>query len=255
MHMRIARLRPFITVAFALFCIDSPANAQLGGLIRKARDKAQEATRSPEKPKEAVKAPGSRSQGPEFDGHTLEITDERVDQILKGLAAEKSARENKTPAGRKAWKEHEDQAFAARQKDYDLKLASFKKDSAAWTAKDSTLNLCHSAVTRKYRDGHLRDPKRKIEDDNCGVHAGMPPQWTEPEPTPAPAEPPDPVSVGARASGLGGSQYAEMRERMKYLVSRDANLNLNGPEGGAYTAGELAAVKKRLVELKAARCC
>jgi hypothetical protein len=63
------------------------ASAQIGGLMRKARDKAIE--QQVEKRTNTVTAPNASTAGgaPKYDDVTLELTSDRVAQVLRGLAA------------------------------------------------------------------------------------------------------------------------------------------------------------------------
>lgn len=239
--MRTSRLLPFIAAAIALTSAYSPAEAQLGGLMRKAKEKAQD----------AMKGPAPRKPAPAFDNHVLEITDERIDQLIKGLVAEKSTSETKSAQGRRQWKEREDQAYAQRKQNYDVKMASFNKEQDAWNAKVTPINKCRDAVDRKYAS-NPRDAKKKSEYDKCGEPPIGPARPDVPEPLPAATEPGDPVEAGVRASGLTSDQYSVMKERVAYLVSIDADFrNAKQSSGYGFTDGEAAAALKRLEELKA----
>jgi hypothetical protein len=78
------RFRPVAAVALlALTAV--PANAQLGGLMKKVKEKAVQA--AAEKAGLDTKAPGSDGAAPTFDDVTVELTAARVESLLKGLQA------------------------------------------------------------------------------------------------------------------------------------------------------------------------
>lgn len=233
-------LRTALIVATLAAVSTSPAHAQLGGLMRKAKDKAAEMAQGPAK----------RTPAPTYDNRVLEITDARVDQLLKGLAAEQSTANASSGKGRAEWKQREDAAFAERKKAYEAQTASYQKDMAAWNTKVAPINKCRDAVDKKYAS-NPRDARKQKEYDACGEPPIGPAKPDIPEPTPAASEPGDPTEDGARGAGFTGEQYSVMKERVAYLLSIDADFkNAKTQSGYGFSDAEAAAVKKRLDELK-----
>lgn len=73
-----------LTAALMLTLVAAPAEAQLGGLLRKAKEKAVEA--AAEKAGLDTKASGKETP-PTYDDVTVELTAPRVESLLKGLQA------------------------------------------------------------------------------------------------------------------------------------------------------------------------
>ena len=119
-----------VVLALALVA-PSTSDAQIGGLIKKKvgsalGDKADKA------------APGSQraeaaDQAPTFDDRVLEITAQRVDQLLKGLAAERSTKarlaQDQTAAKKRL--EAERSAWQVKQKEYERQMAVYEPKARA----------------------------------------------------------------------------------------------------------------------------
>lgn len=235
-----------LLLAGAIAATASPADAQLGGLMNRAKAKAKEMTNGPAK----------RAPAPTFDDRTLEITDARVAQLIIGLETERSVMDANTPKGLAAWREREKKAYEERRKDYQMKTAGFQKDLAAWEAKAAPVNKCRDAVDRKYAS-NPRDARKEKEYDACGDPGVGPARPDIPEPAP-PAESPDeqdPVAAGAKAASMTDDQYSVMRERVAYLLSIKADFaNAKGATGYGFADSEAEAVRKRLPDLEKHRC-
>ena len=99
-HRAPSQARPAIViaavVAIATAIIPATASAQLGGLVKKARDKALEQ----QVEKQVEKHTGSPSSTrvdapPTFDEVTLELTADRVDSVIRGLTAGRAVLDGK----------------------------------------------------------------------------------------------------------------------------------------------------------------
>ena len=95
------------------------ASAQLGGLVKKARDKAVE--QQVEKRTNAVASnPGAP---PKFDDVTLELTNERLDQIVRGLTAGRAVLDGTNGSPSRA-------SLVARRDEAANKSAALSKDNS-----------------------------------------------------------------------------------------------------------------------------
>jgi hypothetical protein len=94
--------RAFVVAAFAVAAsIIAPVNAasaQLGGLVRKARDKVVENQVEKQVDRQVDKRTASMtpSAPPEYDAVTLELTAERLEGVVRGLTAGRAALEGRT---------------------------------------------------------------------------------------------------------------------------------------------------------------
>lgn len=239
-------LTPFIAAGVLLAVATTPADAQLGGLMKKAKAKATEMT----------KGPAKRAPAPAFDDRVLEITDARVSQLITGLESERSVMDASTPRGLAAWKEREKKAYEGRKQDYQARTASFQKDLAAWEAKAAPINKCRDAVDRKYQS-NPRDARKQKEYHACGDPGVGPARPDVPEPRP-PADSPDqqdPVAAGASAASMTVDQYSTMRERVAYLVSIGADFSkAKETTSFGFADSEAEAVRTRLPDLEKHRC-
>ena len=195
------RLTHLVIASAFLATFSTPASAQFGGLVNKAKAKAREAAQGPAK----------RAPAPEFDNHVLQITDDRVGQLIKGLETERSVMSANTPGGLAAWKQREKVAYEERKRDYAAKTAGFQKELAVWETKAGPVNKCRDAVDRKYAS-NPRDARKNKEYDACGDPGVGPARPDVPEPTPPPDSPDqqDPVAAGAGAAAMTNDQYSTM---------------------------------------------
>ena len=84
---------PVAVVAAVLLPLNT-ATAQLGGLVKKARDKAVE---SQVEKRVGATTSASADAAPKFDDTTVELTNERVAQMIRGLSAGRAILEARTP--------------------------------------------------------------------------------------------------------------------------------------------------------------
>src|SRR5687767_14315819 len=91
--------RHAITVALvaAIAVPSHAANAQLGGLVRKARDKVVENQVEKQVDKQVEKRASDPGAPPKFDEVTVELTSERVAQMIKGLTAGRAVLSGREP--------------------------------------------------------------------------------------------------------------------------------------------------------------
>lgn len=237
-------------MALALASLPGTADAQFG-IMDRAKRKVEEAA--------ARKVVGERAggeRGPAFNDRVLEITGERVDQLVRGLKAEVVVRDREAAAERAAAARQEAaKAFEARAaacaRKYEqegqqlaLRMTSLMYRAQAEAAggkgvKEATSDSL-SQVTRKMETVQARAQAE------CGASAaGGDAQFaaaTGPQGS-------DPIGTGARASGLGQEQYAILRERAcAWLHARDGRTGQY-----VYTAGERDVLKQRATELGALR--
>jgi hypothetical protein len=234
-----------LPVAALLLAVPVDARAQFG-LMNKAKAKAKEMTQGPAK----------RAPAPAFDNRVLEITDARVEQLLKGLETERSVMDANTPKGLAAWRAREKTAYEERKREYDVKTAGFSKELAAWEAKAAPINKCRDAVDRKYAS-NPRDARKTKEYDACGDPGVGPARPDVPEPQPPASSPneQDPIAAGANGAGMTADQYAILRERVAYLVSIKADFSkAKQTTSYGFADSEAEAVRKRLVDLEKHRC-
>ena len=84
-----------VAVAASIVVPVNAASAQLGGLVKKARDKVVE--NQVEKQVEKRTTSVTPTAPPKYDDVTLELTAERVDGVVRGLTAGRAALEGRTP--------------------------------------------------------------------------------------------------------------------------------------------------------------
>ena len=117
---------PVAVVAAILLPLNT-ATAQLGGLVKKARDKAIEQ----QVEKRVGTSNGSGSDAaPKFDETTVELTNERVGQIVRGLQAGRAVLDGRAPLieRREEASKKREQLSSANQKAYDAYLV--KRDES-----------------------------------------------------------------------------------------------------------------------------
>jgi hypothetical protein len=252
-----------------------PAHAQFGKLGNKIAKKAGVV---PAGPNEQVKT-GKVS----FDEHVLEITDDRVSQLLKGLEAEKvmAARvEKQDTEGIERRNRAKEEAHAKQREAYDRKRETWEKcaepeqQKAEAESEAQAKSLDNPAAMQKLQ-GRLKAAQakgdmaeiRRITDSvsKVGMQAASQAQNTSDEMTAAirtkcgepPAEPadaaePEPMLTfndirvaGIEASGLTDRQYAIMRERVHPFVVSKGKTN----SGMLYTDAEAQVLAARLGDL------
>ena len=143
-HLALAALACAITAA--------PAHAQ-GGLLRKVKQKAAEAAGQAAAGAAGVEAPGQASEGgqrgrrgggssftpsaPKFDDRVVEMTDARIDGMLKALATERTETERYVQQSAANQKRQE-----AEKKAYDAKYAEYEKKRLAYERKNQEVEMC-----------------------------------------------------------------------------------------------------------------
>ena len=110
-----------VAVAAAILLPLSTATAQLGGLVKKARDRAIE---SQVEKRVGAGTGSSADAAPKFDETTVELTSDRIAGILRGLQAGRTVLDTRTPLIQRrdeAYKKREP-LWNANQKAYDAYL-------------------------------------------------------------------------------------------------------------------------------------
>ena len=108
-------------IAGCMTLAPTAAEAQLGGFLKKKlEDKVADKVLGPES--------SSRAPAPKFDDQVLEITEARLDQLLKGVEAEGAAAESARRAEARAKQQGESRraSYEAEKKAYDTKMAEFQ---------------------------------------------------------------------------------------------------------------------------------
>ena len=118
------------------------ASAQIGGLVRKARDKAVEQQVEKRLPGSNASNPGAP---PKFDDVTVELTAERVTAIIRGLGAGRAVLDGANGApGRATLVARRDEAS---QKSADLSTANAKAFNAYTEKRDASQNCRNEAMS------------------------------------------------------------------------------------------------------------
>ena len=239
-------MRRDITALLALLAActlaPAPAQAQLGGLKRRLEQQMGKAVLGEE---------GGRA--PKFDDRVLEITDARLEQLLRGLKAEQAAVAKQEQAyaaenARAAEQEKKNEAYGKCAEPYTKELLRYT---------GMTMGLALAAKREQDRTGKVSGPMQdsvkavttrmqKVAADlaaKCG---------NEPSESSFDAmggEGSEPEAMGAKAAGLKEEQYAVLRERAAaFLLAR------GGRTGSyVYVAGERAALERRAGDLAAFR--
>ena len=233
-------LRAALLVGAALTLAPDAAHAQFGGLRKRLEDR--------------MLGQGAQAQrAPTFDDRVLEITDARLDQLLRGLKAE---------AALAAKQEQANAAASARDAEYERKSEAYGKCTDPYTKEllrytGMTMGLAFAAKREQEKSGKaggpMQDSLKAVTDRMVKVKDGMVAKCGE-----GPGESPfdamsgddaDPEAIGARAAGLKAEAYAVLRERAAaFVLARD------GRTGSyVYVAGERAALERRAGDLSAFR--
>jgi hypothetical protein len=217
-----------------------------------------------------------------FDADVLEITEARMGQLLRGLAAEsETIARMQSPDQERIRKQNEklEADYTKAREDYDRRSAAFERcaeperKQAEAEMKGVAAGAPDSAALRRVADrmmaarnqGNLAEVQRLADsvgrasmalasratataeggNDRIVKKCGPPP--VEPErPTPAPLLTAGDVrAAGLAASGFTDRQYAVMRERVLPFVASKGKSNA----GAVYTESEAAVLKAHLDEL------
>ena len=123
-----------LAAAMLVAGVAAPAHAQ-GGLLRKMKQKADQANRA--LGGEAAPERSGPRRAPTYDENVLEITDARLGQFLKGLAAERAA------AKEFATLESKNKSAAAAHK---AATAQYERDMLTFTTKRQNYDACRMDV-------------------------------------------------------------------------------------------------------------
>lgn len=239
-------MRRDTTMLLALLaaCALAPADAQaqFGGLKRKLEQQMGRAVLGEE---------GGRA--PKFDDRVLEITDARLEQLVRGLRAEavEVEREEKRMA-----------AEDAKAADYERRGEAYAKCADPYTKEllrytGMTMGLALAAKREQDRTGRaagqMQDSLKAVTTrmtkvaESMAAKCGPAPQ--EPSFADMGEETDDREARAARVAGLTRDQYVVLRERAAAFV-----LARGGRTGSyVYVAGERAALEGRASDLAAFR--
>lgn len=133
-------------VASLGFALPQPMSAQLGGLVRKAKDKVVE--QQVEKRTNTVVA-SSADAAPTFDDVTLELTSDRVTQMIRGLNAGRAVLDGANGSPSRA-------ALVARRDEAARKRATLSQENSkgfdAYTEKRDATRRCRNDATSASRN-------------------------------------------------------------------------------------------------------
>lgn len=251
-----------------------PAHAQFGKLGSKIAKKAGVV---PAGPNEQVKT-GKVS----FDEHVLEITDDRVSQLVKGLEAEKqmAARvERQDTEGIERRNQAKQDAYAKEREAYDRKDEAWRKcakpeqergekamEGHSSSFSDADMQKIEARMKAAQARGDMAEIRRLGDSiSKVGVQVASAAQNTTTEMTAAirtkcgepPVEPTGPAEpepmltfndirvAGIEASGMTDRQYAIMRERVHPFVVSKGKTN----SGMIYSDAEAQVLAARLGDL------
>jgi hypothetical protein len=270
-----------LLLAFAVVALTSPAQAQLGGL----KKRAEKAVANKVAPQANTAARGT----PTFDNAVVELTDARVAKMLIGFAAEARAAEKNRQfeAGRK----QREAAYQRQLEDHQRARDDWEKKHAVW---DRCLQKYRDEIDAKGRDAQARAKTIdtvaikaigvriqaaqargdraeaiRLTDSLSRAMAGAMGDYTKPDDTEQraradcgeePAEPREPsrpaeetlttVTDGVRASGMPDDQYRIARERILAWLSLGDDKITRGETKYAFTDAELAALGAKRGELR-----
>ncbi len=158
------RLRAFsrrgvaVTVIASLAFPIHAASAQLGGLVKKARDKVVDQQIEKRTGAATASSPGA---APTFDGVTLELTNERVSQLVRGLTAGRAVLEGGNGSPSRA-------SLVARRDDASRKRVALSDENAnainAYTEKrDENLRCRNDAIDAQRQKRQQASEQRSKE--------------------------------------------------------------------------------------------
>ncbi len=140
-----------IALVAALILIPTASSAQLGGLVRRAADKAAD--------KAVEKKTGGKTElpAPTFDDEVLELTQPRVDQVVRGLQAWNNARSRADVEG--ARKAHE--AAQARELTFSTR---YTDQRSAWQQKNWKIDSCRDEAFGEQQDANRAAIDKRMEE-------------------------------------------------------------------------------------------
>lgn len=135
------------TLAGILLVVPGAADAQIGGFIRKKVEN-----------KIADKVLGEQSSerrapAPKFDDVVVEITDPRIDQLLRGLAGEERAFASASAAAAQA-----KQQGAARRSSYEAEMKAYEAAEREYARKAREVSQCQMAVIGRAGGAAMANP-------------------------------------------------------------------------------------------------
>ncbi len=239
MILRILR-RAALLAGAALTLTPDAAHAQFGGLRKRLEDRM-------------LGQGAAESRAPKFDDRVLEITDARLEQLLRGLKAEQAAMARQEQASaaedaRMAAAEKKNEAYARCAEPYTKELLRYT---------GMTMGLAFAAKREQDKTGKITGPMQdsvkavttRMQQVARDLEAKCGKSPEEPAFDAMGGEGSEPEAMGARAAGLKEEQYAVLRERAAaFLLAR------GGRTGSyVYVAGERAALERRAGDLAAFR--
>lgn len=270
-----------LLLAFAVVALTSPAQAQLGGL----KKRAEKAVANKVAPQANTAARGT----PTFDDAVVELTDARVARMLTGFAAEARAAEKNRQyeAGRK----QREAAYQRQLEDHQRARDDWEKKHALWDrcvqkyrdeidakgreaqARAKTIDtVAIKAIGARIQAAQARGDRAeaiRLTDSLSRAMSGAMGDYSKPDDTEQraradcgdePAEPRQPerpaeetvstVPEGVRASGIPDNQYRIARERILAWLSLGDDKITRGETKYAFTDAELAALGAKRGELR-----
>lgn len=141
--MHIAMRGVGIALAAAVLCAAPPrAEAQFGRLKAKIGEKMGEKVGGKEK---GAGTTAIRASKVAFSDNVVEITDARIDALIRGLAAQAEARPRIAREATAA-----DANFASAQKAFDAKYAQWEKDDRAYMAAKDRWDTCRQQLSDRF---------------------------------------------------------------------------------------------------------
>lgn len=222
------RRLPWVAALAAVIClsIPSPANAQIGGFIKKKVKSAVKGPDQKQAPPAAQAGEGARVESP-YNDYVLELTSENLDRLEKAIAAEKAYKDSVNAAySRVPTKDQYQQCLIGTLRDPEVqKISQNANDMAAM--QEAQLKLM---AYREKKCG--KDPERILEGKREVLRKA-----------------PD---RGAEAVGLERGAVAVMKERIGPFCASGGQAKVPAATKGmfyVYSATEMAAIQPRCVKL------
>lgn len=234
-------LHAALLAAAALTLAPADAHAQFGGLKKRLEEKVGKAV---------LGEPSGASRTPTFNDRVVEITDARLDQLVRGLRAEAAEAERQEKANaaenaRLAEQERKNEAYGKCSEPYTKELLRYT---------GMTMGLAFAAKREQDKTGKVGGPMQdslkavtdrmqKVTHD-LEAKCGPSPEAQEGFDAMGGAGS-DPEAKGAAAAGISREAYAVLRERAA------AFLLAKGRDTGsyAYAPGERSVLERRAGDL------
>lgn len=245
-------MRLALVLCAAATLVGTPLHAQfkkLKSLVPRAAEKAATS--------QAEGAMGGAAGGavPEFDERNLEITEERLTGVLKGLAAAKVVVDRKND-------EHLRKAYEKERTSYEVKKEKY--DDCSHDATEAFGRDVQTRLMAAQQKGDIKEMQRIADSIQKAMNGPNPAQQAKAGEAkfvtdkcgPAPVEPVDPgrgdpQTLIRKEAGLTASQWYVMRERLQILVYQKKDKLDKGVPG--YTPNETQAASKHFDELQKLR--